>query len=346
MSKVSIIIPMFNSEEFLDECLNSIRNQSYKNIEVLMMNDGSKDNTKEIAQKFADTDKRFKYFEHPNMGQGLSRNRGIELSTGDYLLFVDADDYIHTDSVKLLLERIYETSTDVACGEMVRLQVDGTQKLYRSFDAIQDKVVTNINSEEFYREFIFTGDYSPHPVAKLFRASLIKKNNIVFADNKRVHAEDRYFQILSLLHIESISFIAEPVYYYIERPGSHSQTAQLNTLEKQLQMVKDYDEHVHSDLHSKVSSLMLFSGVLGQISNIVNAGSDYSTFKNIMENLRQDPYFKNKMLDLYNYKSYQLHSNKKLRYFVLAVSILEKLKLDKLSNRFIYLVQKTRIQAQ
>ena len=105
MEKISIIVPIYNCEKFLDKCLKSIINQTYKNLEIILVNDGSADNSLKIIKKYAKIDKRIKVIDKKNEGVSLSRNRGIRESTGKYITFVDADDYLDDT----MIERMYET---------------------------------------------------------------------------------------------------------------------------------------------------------------------------------------------------------------------------------------------
>lgn len=92
--KVSIIIPIYNSEKYLKQCLESIINQTYKNIEIICINDGSTDNSEKIIKDYLKTNKNITYLKQPNAGQSIARNKGLEKATGDFILFVDSDDFI------------------------------------------------------------------------------------------------------------------------------------------------------------------------------------------------------------------------------------------------------------
>ncbi len=115
MDKISIIIPVYNCEKYLDECLCSIIGQTYKNFEVLIVNDGSTDSSKEIIKKYADNDLRFKFIDNSqNNGQSYCRNIALKLATGDYLFFIDADDVIDLNCLKILLDLLKSNDADVS----------------------------------------------------------------------------------------------------------------------------------------------------------------------------------------------------------------------------------------
>ena len=117
MELVSVIVPVYNVEKYLKKCVDSILSQSYQNIEVILINDGSLDGSGEICEAYAKKDERIKYITQNNSGLGKTRNRGIEEASGKYLLFVDSDDYIENTMIEKLYHNITESHADVAsCG--------------------------------------------------------------------------------------------------------------------------------------------------------------------------------------------------------------------------------------
>src|SRR5690606_39722826 len=103
--KVSIIVPIFNVEKYLKRCIDSLINQSYKKIEIILINDGSEDNSATICKQYAATYQQIVYIEQENQGLSGARNTGIKNSTGEYILFVDSDDYIELDAVEILTKK-------------------------------------------------------------------------------------------------------------------------------------------------------------------------------------------------------------------------------------------------
>lgn len=116
MPNLSIIVPVYNTEEFLSTCLNSILSQSGIDMEVIVINDGSTDNSLNIITQYANKDSRVKYFSQKNSGLSVARNTGLNLATGDYILFVDSDDWIFPDTIAHYWQRIEESNADVVAG--------------------------------------------------------------------------------------------------------------------------------------------------------------------------------------------------------------------------------------
>ena len=148
--KISIIIPVYNSEDFLNTCLDSLTKQSYKNLEIILVNDGSPKNCKEIATEYMKKDGRVKYVEHEkNKGLFQARITGFENSTGDYIAFLDADDYVSKDFYRELIQKVEETSSDIVFGKLVMDYGKDNKRIYNLFDFPFEE----LNGEECYEEF-------------------------------------------------------------------------------------------------------------------------------------------------------------------------------------------------
>lgn len=113
MKKISIVIPIYNDEKYISQCLNSIINQTYKNIEIILIDDGSTDNSKNICDEYAKKDKRVKVFHQKNSGVSKARNKGLDNITGDYVMFVDSDDWLEPNACEVLIEKIVNERLDV-----------------------------------------------------------------------------------------------------------------------------------------------------------------------------------------------------------------------------------------
>ena len=115
MKKVSVIVPVYNVEKYLSRCLESLINQSLKDIEIICINDGSTDNSLQILKQFAYKDNRIKIINQTNSGQSVARNKGLAIASGKYIGFVDSDDWIDNDYYEKMFETIERTNSDFAC---------------------------------------------------------------------------------------------------------------------------------------------------------------------------------------------------------------------------------------
>ena len=123
---VSVIIPVYKVEKYLDRCVESIVNQTYKNLEIILVDDGSPDNCPRICDAWAEKDDRIKVIHKENAGMGMARNSGLETATGEYLMFVDSDDYLSENAVEVLYERMVVDGSDMAVGKHADVYDDGT----------------------------------------------------------------------------------------------------------------------------------------------------------------------------------------------------------------------------
>lgn len=162
---ISIIIPIYNVEDYLSSCLDSIKIQTYSDFEVLMVNDGSKDSSRDIAESFL-SDCRFRLFNQINKGQGAARNIGLDNAKGDYICFVDSDDSIDPQFLEKLLQALTENNADIASCSVFRVWANGQKRLY-DFTGTEDQVYTDIGAylktgsfvmwNKIYRRNLFDG---------------------------------------------------------------------------------------------------------------------------------------------------------------------------------------------
>ncbi len=194
---ISIIVPVYNVEEFIDECIKSLISQTYENIEIILVNDGSTDKSGYICREYESKDNRIKVINQKNGGVSSARNIGLMQATGKYITFVDSDDYVKADYIEVLYSYI-KKDTDIVC-----CNVPGKQKDYC------------LNKKHEQAEIFSLSGYT---WGKLIRKECIKD---VFS-NEVCYAEDYIFYIKLLKNINKMQVIAYEGYYYRVRPGSLS----------------------------------------------------------------------------------------------------------------------------
>lgn len=209
--KISIIIPIYNSEKWLRDCLISITNQKYQNLEVLLINDGSTDNSSSICKEYCVKYKYFFYYENSNHGVSYSRNFGITHSTGDFVMFIDSDDYILDDIIDLCCKRITENS-DTVLFENAILK-DG---LFKKNTFICDKVeknlllsccISNLNNDEFF----FPNFRSCW--GKIYSRKILIDYKVVFNESLYI-GEDAVFNIQYFINAKDVYYCNELGYIY------------------------------------------------------------------------------------------------------------------------------------
>lgn len=210
MSKISIIVPVYNTEKYLSKCLNSLIKQTYKDIEIIVVNDGSKDKSLEIAKKFAKQDNRIKVFNKENGGLSSARNFGIEKASGEYIGFVDSDDYIKENMFEILYNMIKEANAKIAiCGwylvedNQIRTCNFKCKKLVLNDEQAIDMLLNHVSFDNF-------------ACNKLFHRALFK--DVMFPVGELL--ED-LSTIYKLIHEAKVIVVdSNPLYYYVLHSNS------------------------------------------------------------------------------------------------------------------------------
>ena len=146
MKLVSVIIPVYNVYDYLDKCLNSIINQTYKSLEIIIVNDGSTDNSKDIIEKYSKIDKRITVINTKNNGLSVARNKGIDASHGDYLSFVDSDDYVDNDFIEYLVKLLEEYNSDISVCSFYQNDSNNKKEeiiVYNKIEAMKECIAYN-----------------------------------------------------------------------------------------------------------------------------------------------------------------------------------------------------------
>ena len=198
---ISVIVPVYNVEEYLEECLESIRKQTYQNIEVILINDGSTDGSQAICEYFCQTDKRFRLINQKNQGQSVARNHGVKESLGEYIMFVDSDDVVSLGLLEQLMKYMSNGIDIVECDRTEAIQCLNEEK--------KDIHVKEFDSNEALYQ-CFNHGVSWSPVAKLYRRKIVEK--VPFLEN--LIYEDFYTGIVSLKYIHKMRKIDYIGYYY------------------------------------------------------------------------------------------------------------------------------------
>ncbi len=210
-SLVSIIIPIYNAELYLVDCLESVIKQSYKNLEILLINDGSTDNSDKICIDYQQKDDRIRYFNNSNHGVSYTRNYGISASKGDYVIFIDSDDICHINMVERLILSCKENDTDISiCG--IDAFYDTPSNVVKVFN--EDNRYLDINS--FLTEVVLkhqTDIYIGGPYNKIFKKTILDLYNVRFLEG-RMFAEDFMFVLDYLKCCKTVSIVGTELYYY------------------------------------------------------------------------------------------------------------------------------------
>ena len=219
---ISVIVPVYNVESYLKECLESIQKQTYTNFEVILINDGSTDNSKEICEEYCKKDTRFHLKNQENQGQSIARNRGVAESTGEFIVFIDSDDIVKFDLLTQLKKHMSDGIDIVECNKTEDIKCLNSEE--KEID------VKELDSNEALYQ-CFNHGVSWSPVAKLYRRKIVEK--VPFLEN--LIYEDFYTGIVSLKYIHKMRKINYIGYYYRYHTSS---TMNQNYSEKNLDIFK------------------------------------------------------------------------------------------------------------
>lgn len=233
---VSIIIPIYNLELYIGNCLEKIKCQTYKNLEIICVDDGSSDNSAQIVKEFASKDSRFIYIYQENAGVSAARNKGLEVSTGEYIMFVDGDDYLHCQAVEILLKEIIEGSYD-----MLSSNFDLVDSLDCGTDLVPGYKVTCIDVKDFFNKQTTTSIAST--CGKIYARNTVAP--FCFPENV-TNGEDTVFLFKVLSCDPKIAYVDYPLYYYYRRLGSASRSEFKISLISMIEGFSDLCEYLNN----------------------------------------------------------------------------------------------------
>lgn len=246
---ISIIIPVYNAEKTISRCLDSLVHQTYKDLQIIIIDDGSTDASFSICQKYQENDKRIDLLHQPNAGQSAARNLGMDHAKGEYISFVDADDYVKTDTYEKVINSI-KNADALFFGYVEKYEEVQHEKV----------VIPSVCGMMYMKDalyYCFTPlDYSTVVWNKVFKKELISQ---VRFDTSIYQAEDDLFFAQASLHLKTVVLFNEPLYYYIQRKQSISHSfkhlekwaSALDAKEKVLSLLA-HNKNCYSLLHAKI----------------------------------------------------------------------------------------------
>ena len=220
--KITVIVPVYNVEHYLDKCLDSLINQTYKNLEIIVINDGSTDNSGIICQEYAQKDNRIIYIEKENGGQSEARNMGLNRMTGSYVTFVDSDDWVELDYVEVLYNKLIEYQADIAVGNYYSYnEQEGIFYFHIFGNSYYEKVYDNVSIFENFYESEHMKNFALICVGgKLYKSDLFRE--LRFEVGKL--GEDGYLNQKIYLLAEKTIYLNAGLYAYRQREGSSSRS--------------------------------------------------------------------------------------------------------------------------
>ncbi|MBR3250139.1 MAG: glycosyltransferase family 2 protein, partial [Erysipelotrichaceae bacterium] len=238
--KISIIIPIFNSEKYIRKCLNSLINQSFHNYEIICVNDGSTDNSIKILKEYKESNKSITLINQQHSNAGVARNAGLRVAKGEYVAFLDADDYFLNNAFDAIFEKIKKNKEVelIVFGALSYNEANKRTKQIKESISIKNCPQENPFSPIDMSDYLFNS-FRFWAWNKLYKRNMLEKYNIRFQNVER--SNDVTFVAASLLHAQKIMIIND--YYVVHREG-HCTNMQANNVDKPLEFWKAYKEVV------------------------------------------------------------------------------------------------------
>ncbi|VEF49057.1 glycosyl transferase family protein [Bacillus freudenreichii] len=336
--KISIVVPVYNVENYIRNCIESIMAQTYKEFELILVNDGSPDNSGKICEEYAKKDDRVKVIHKNNGGVSSARNCGIETAKGEYIAFVDPDDEVEPEMYELLLKRAEVCNADMVVCQIKTINLvnnhTSISPVYKesttlSKKMIEKNIIPSILKNEFYS--LRSGSN------KLYRKNIIDSIGLRF-DEKMNYGEDMRFNFLLLTNIDCLAFLERPLYtYYIRKRQSLTRVFR-----------EDFYQYIHENMMFRISLCQRYkleylmevviidfiSTTINYMEKVINSENSLTLKYRIIENIMVDKEFTKHIKD---YKAPSLF------YMILKkISILKAKRTFHNAVKMKYLLKKTR----
>lgn len=307
--EISVIVPIYNVENYLTKCLDSLITQSFFNIEIICVNDGSTDNSLQIIKNYKEKDSRIKIISQANNGVSSARNIGINEACGQYIFFVDPDDWIDNNTLYVLYHKAKKNNAEIVeCDIVEHRNFKFDKKSVKKLKLHKYKFLTQL-------KILFGFNYSPkdiknnifyiraNSINKLYLTSFIRENNIKFLD---VGTEDFYFCLECFLNAKKLCYIKKNFYHYVKRVGSYSNPTDnptefninLNSINANLKLIEDiliksnklkeYKKEFEAyKIRALSSEYLIIAKLIKRLFKNNLSDSEYTQFEQIVENKKQ-----------------------------------------------------------
>ena len=257
--KVSIIVPVYNVEKYLERCINSLKNQTLRDIEIILVDDSSTDSSLEICNTQAAQDSRIKVIHKVNEGAGKARNAALEIASGEYIGFVDSDDFVEKDMFKTLYEKAVKYNSDLVIsgvwfvdgnifskdGQRIRKSYFNKDTHFESKKELKELKMGIVGSKPKDSD---DSKYGMSIWKNLFKHEIIKENNITFQSEREMFSEDALFMIDYISCIDKATGIEDAFYNYCRNEDSISKSYKKDKLEKSFVFINEVEKRFKKDI--------------------------------------------------------------------------------------------------
>ena len=313
---ISVIVPVYNIEKYLSRCIDSILDQTYKNWEAIFVNDGSTDNSLKILEEYKKRDKRIKIIDKKNAGSGAARNDGIENSKGEYIAFLDSDDWYEKNFLEKLYNNLIENNSDVSmCNP--KMTYDNIEKNSK----INTYFFKNVELDKTPEKIL---GILAMPVVwnKLYKKDIIVKNKIRFPNYS--FCEDVEFLYKTFLYVNKVSKIEDDLYNYYQRKNSATKKIKEEAIEQVYKVLENIERYIKNNFSDKLEFFYLY-----KVQFI------YSISITLLVKIDNDKNLRNKINkknndELKNINKSLILKNKKILIYYIAIKLKKILEISKI----------------
>ncbi len=276
---ISVIVPVYNVEKYLNRCVKSIINQSFKNIEIILVDDGSPDNCPKMCDEFAKEDSRIKVIHKKNAGLGMARNSGLDIAIGEYIAFVDSDDYLPINALEKMYDAAKENQADTVLGGYYREGKDGFKECYLPFSDVSyegkediiDNVLVNMlgSPREYYDDVMLKRS----AWASLYSRKVIVDNKLAFHSEREFISEDVIFDLDYYPNANKVVLIKDLVYYYCSNGSSLTLSYNPERYKKYVILANEVEKRAKA-LNLSIND-RLYRSFIGNVRTCIYSNSKY-----------------------------------------------------------------------
>lgn len=308
MEKVSVIVPIYNVEKYLKYSIGGILKQSYKNLEIILVNDGSQDNSLAICEEYSKIDNRIKIISVENGGQGRARNIGLQHSTSDWILFLDADDYYDNNAVEYLVELAERYGSDLVVTPLrvVRDHIQGGNA-----SSIKNEKILNLNKDRLIEEMYYGRLLGATPCGKLYKREILEK--WPFPDQL---FEDLAIAYKHLMSAKKVAVSNQYYYNYYQRVGSTTKSRYTSKLEDFYRAIEKNYKYLEEDFpNNKELSIALKTRMFAGGFQVVNSMIEFGMTKEVKDKSLE--YRKDLLMIIFNSR---ITKNHKIKHILFSIN--------------------------
>ncbi len=310
MPKYSFIIPVYNVEKYLRECIDSILSQTYKDYEIILVDDGSKDSSGSICDEYAEKNEAVRVIHQENAGLSMARNNGVKASLGEFIIFLDSDDYWYYDTALEDINDIISSDTDVVIFSSYNLD-DSTKKLYDDRYNYSNVELNNYDSETCLEYMISNGLFNVHAAKKVFNKQFFVSNDLFYKPG--IKSEDIEQWIRAVCNMPNYKFLNKRIYVYRNREGSISNTINKKHLCDYYGIIKQYCRYNYPSerIRALLLSYIAYQYILLSANTLIIKPKGYKKMLNVFS----------KYAFLFKYDSYPRTKKVSRLYYVFGYRI-------------------------